>query len=391
VYRLHLPPPGNWEDFETLCLEVWRDVWGDPAAQKNGRRGQAQAGVDVFGQVGGHGAWRGVQSRSKLTPTAELTIEEVEQATADAERFVPPLEHFTIASTVSRDAVLQVEVRRLSAAREAVGKFGVSLASWDDILDLLAPRPSVVRSLYPDLLVGSSHVSGDATQGIVGIIYPSRAVIPQCDAIFHDARVEAAIVEELRVELRNLTTELALNAFEHGGARVVQVALSADSLLIEDDGGPFDVLEASRAQRARAGLVYVREFMRKRSQVVARYERIDDRNVLFLQADRKWSALDFATACAIITKDRYYAGPILTSHAEFPANCVEYCMQVPFGYFFNASSLFEFMLHLMERIPADARVRIQFTRGNLLASVMRHALTGGWLNAARVVVEESDA
>src|SRR5262245_35160424 len=41
------PPPGDDVAFESLCLDLWREIWGpDSGAQKNGRRGQPQAGVD---------------------------------------------------------------------------------------------------------------------------------------------------------------------------------------------------------------------------------------------------------------------------------------------------------------------------------------------------------
>ncbi len=45
-----LPPPSNWQDFETLCWRLWKAIWNDRNTQKNGRQGQPQAGVDVFGQ-----------------------------------------------------------------------------------------------------------------------------------------------------------------------------------------------------------------------------------------------------------------------------------------------------------------------------------------------------
>ena len=47
---LQLPPPAIWQDFEKLCHVLWREIWNDPATQKNGRSGQPQHGVDVFGQ-----------------------------------------------------------------------------------------------------------------------------------------------------------------------------------------------------------------------------------------------------------------------------------------------------------------------------------------------------
>lgn len=58
-----LPPPDDPGEFESLCLELWGELWGDSEAQKNGRRGQAQAGVDVFGKEDGQ--WVGVQSKQK--------------------------------------------------------------------------------------------------------------------------------------------------------------------------------------------------------------------------------------------------------------------------------------------------------------------------------------
>jgi hypothetical protein len=61
MLRLQYPAPANWQDFETLCLAIWREIWGDPNAQKNGRTGQPQAGVDVFGRIPDTVGYHGVQ------------------------------------------------------------------------------------------------------------------------------------------------------------------------------------------------------------------------------------------------------------------------------------------------------------------------------------------
>ena len=58
-----LPPPNDPGEFESLCLDLFKELWQDQDAQKNGRRGQAQAGVDVFGQKAGE--WVGVQCKQK--------------------------------------------------------------------------------------------------------------------------------------------------------------------------------------------------------------------------------------------------------------------------------------------------------------------------------------
>jgi hypothetical protein len=44
-----IAPPKSWADFEDLCHAIFRAEWNDRYAQKNGRNGQPQHGVDVFG------------------------------------------------------------------------------------------------------------------------------------------------------------------------------------------------------------------------------------------------------------------------------------------------------------------------------------------------------
>ena len=39
-------PPSDPTAFESLCLDLWKEIWQDPGAQPNGRRGQRQDGVD---------------------------------------------------------------------------------------------------------------------------------------------------------------------------------------------------------------------------------------------------------------------------------------------------------------------------------------------------------
>ncbi len=44
--KKQLPKPENWQDFESLC----KKLWGIPnKIKKNGRSGQPQHGVDIYG------------------------------------------------------------------------------------------------------------------------------------------------------------------------------------------------------------------------------------------------------------------------------------------------------------------------------------------------------
>src|SRR5262245_48581183 len=99
-------PPNDATAFESLCLDVWKEIWNDPGAQKNGRSGQPQAGVDVFGKQEGKQIGVQCKQRDGLLRT-ELTIDELEQEVEKAKYFRPPLSTFIVATTGSRDARVQ--------------------------------------------------------------------------------------------------------------------------------------------------------------------------------------------------------------------------------------------------------------------------------------------
>ncbi len=58
-------PPANWQDFENLCADLWTKIWNDSFTQNNGRAGQPQHGVDVFGRIDGQGDYCGVQCKGR--------------------------------------------------------------------------------------------------------------------------------------------------------------------------------------------------------------------------------------------------------------------------------------------------------------------------------------
>ncbi|HXU31115.1 MAG TPA: hypothetical protein VN851_11105, partial [Thermoanaerobaculia bacterium] len=151
------PPPNEPTAFESLCLDLWEEIWGpESGAQKNGRSGQPQAGVDVFGKRGDR--WIGVQCkqkdgllRSKLT-TAELDEEirkvlgkEVKGKTSPP--FEPALSEFLFATTGPRDAEIQKTARRL--AEEHGAGFSVAVWAWQDIWHEIYGRPQFLARIGP--------------------------------------------------------------------------------------------------------------------------------------------------------------------------------------------------------------------------------------------------
>jgi hypothetical protein len=62
----NIPAPKDWQAFERKIRLLFEHSLGDPHTQNNGRIGQPQHGVDVYGRRGGpSGHYVGVQCKGK--------------------------------------------------------------------------------------------------------------------------------------------------------------------------------------------------------------------------------------------------------------------------------------------------------------------------------------
>src|SRR6266545_2830978 len=146
----YLPPPRNWQDFEDLCCDLWRQLWSDPEAQKHGRSGQPQAGVDLVGRPKGGAEWVGVQCKHRGNRAA-LSRAEIEREVELSRAFKPPLGKLLIATTAPSDVAAQQVAREITERHREQGLFSVTIVSWDDILLHLAGYPDLVAKHFPDL------------------------------------------------------------------------------------------------------------------------------------------------------------------------------------------------------------------------------------------------
>src|SRR4051795_13366162 len=91
-----IAPPSDWATFENLCHALFKKVWNDPLAQKNGRRGQPQHGVDVFGSLNGdRESYRGLQCKGKdANYGSKAKRSEIIAEIGKAGGFTPALEHW---------------------------------------------------------------------------------------------------------------------------------------------------------------------------------------------------------------------------------------------------------------------------------------------------------
>lgn len=147
-----IAPPKDWITFENLCHALFKKVWKDPYAQKNGRGGQAQCGVDIFGYLNGDGqSLHGVQCKGKDAHYgSKATRSEIETEVAKAEDFTPALKHWVFATTAPVDGDLQKAARELSVTRKKHGLFVVVVLGWDEIRALMAGHPEIIEEFYPE-------------------------------------------------------------------------------------------------------------------------------------------------------------------------------------------------------------------------------------------------
>lgn len=130
VEHFELPIPKSEYAFEHMVLDIYSGAWHD--SELNGRRGQQQSGVDMYGYPEGQGRPpAGIQcKRYYSTP---LTQEHIKEEVAKAGTFVPALSEYIIATTTNRDAKLQEFVRVMNEERANAGKFTIRILFWEDI------------------------------------------------------------------------------------------------------------------------------------------------------------------------------------------------------------------------------------------------------------------
>jgi hypothetical protein len=229
-----LRPPQLWQEFELLCRDLWREIWKDPNTQRNGRNGQAQHGVDVYGNPNQGPEWAGVQCKGKDDyANKTLTEDELKSEVLKAHTFTPSLSQFILATTGPRDATLQGVARQLSDTQKKAVLFSVTVWSWDDIVETLEDYPNVVAKHYPDYALTAT-----VREGIDQIQATQRQSLEQ------GAEDKQALKEHISitvhhtgdVHLRFIQSFLAHGDQDHDGLEVSEIG-PGTAACVEDSVG----------------------------------------------------------------------------------------------------------------------------------------------------------
>lgn len=169
IKELQIPPPMYWQQFEDLCLSVFREAWADSTAQENGRLGQPQHGTDIWGTV--QGRFVGVQCKGKdVGLGSSVNEDELRKEVEKAKAFTPALTKWTLATTAPKDASVEEVARQITAEHQAQGLFEVRVLGWGDLISLMSD--TVFRHHFPDLLVkvgGNGVIVGRGDNTIAGV------------------------------------------------------------------------------------------------------------------------------------------------------------------------------------------------------------------------------
>ncbi len=149
-----LPKPKSWEEFENIVADAIKLVWGDNLATRNGRLGQKQEGIDIYGKpIFLKGGYAGVQCKD-----SQISIKDIEEMINLAEKFKPALKDFIIATSSSHDSKIQEEVRLIDEKRTASGKFGIRILFWEDICLKLAESDDLMVKHFPQFVIRHSSL-----------------------------------------------------------------------------------------------------------------------------------------------------------------------------------------------------------------------------------------
>ena len=130
--------PQNWQDFEELCKVLWSEIWECPEIKKNGRFGQNQNGVDIYGIPKNETKYFGIQCKGKDEYTkSKLTELEITSEINKAKNFKPFLKKLYFATTANKDERIEELVRIKNVENLENNLFEVHLFSWEDITYLI--------------------------------------------------------------------------------------------------------------------------------------------------------------------------------------------------------------------------------------------------------------
>ena len=226
-------PPKYWQEFEDLCLDLYRSLWGDPTAQKNGRGGQPQHGTDIWGVPETSEGYHGVQCKGKDARFGSaLSLTELRDEVEKAKAFKPALLHWTLVTTAAKDGPVEELARVISSEHRQRGLFEVKVLGWDDLCSLIADRPALIEKYYPDQAPRVRRIL-EHLEGVPPADDPAelrRAAIKQIEKI----KQVSALNDPIALDLERDDAERRVSI---GRREIADALLRGQAVVLEADPG----------------------------------------------------------------------------------------------------------------------------------------------------------
>jgi tetratricopeptide (TPR) repeat protein len=148
-----IPRPKDWQAFERGARLLFEHALSDPAVQNNGRSGQRQYGVDIFGRRGGGGGpVVGIQCKGKDGNFRRAVTEaELKEEVEKTRKFQPKLDEFILITTAQDDAKIQRAARLLGEELRSKGRtLSISVWGWERFEQEIVRYPEAIRHFHPD-------------------------------------------------------------------------------------------------------------------------------------------------------------------------------------------------------------------------------------------------
>lgn len=145
-----IPKPADELAFERASVVLWRGLLNDPSVQRNGRRGQRQNGVDLFGIRDGDADWHvGIQCKLKSEGHA-LSEDEIRSEVKKAQTFKPALKEYTITTTAPDDVAMQELAREITKELATSGKtMRVFVWGWNTLEERISEDAAARKAFDP--------------------------------------------------------------------------------------------------------------------------------------------------------------------------------------------------------------------------------------------------
>lgn len=154
-----IPKPADEQAFERSSVVLWRGLLADRSIQRNGRRGQRQNGVDLFGIRDRDADWHvGIQCKLKSEGHV-LSEVEVRGEVTKALTFKPALKEYYVTTTAPDDVAMQELARVITNELATTGKaMRVFVWGWNTLEERISEDAAARKAFDPTHTLFSEEI-----------------------------------------------------------------------------------------------------------------------------------------------------------------------------------------------------------------------------------------